>query len=160
MEMENANIYLSDPQHVAQLLERAADALVGEHGSANGQLHASTLADDGDASEVNESVVESSIESDDAWLVITVELGDSTRDIEVCYGDNPKLLAEKFCREEHLGMDAVPNIATYIAQHIEEEQAQMDMIEHIGDEDNDEDEDEEDVGHFDDSTSLLPEIPR
>ena len=73
---------------------------------------------------------QSSISSNDAWLVITVELekGES-RDIEVRYGDNPTLLATNFCLQEGLSSEAVPSIANYIADHIAEEQAQMDMIE-------------------------------
>ena len=62
--------------------------------------------------------------------MITVELekGES-RDIEVRYGDNPTLLATNFCLQEGLSSEAVPSIANYIADHIAEEQAQMDMIE-------------------------------
>ena len=57
-----------------------------------------------------------------------LEKGES-RDIEVRYGDNPTLLATNFCLQEGLSSEAVPSIANYIADHIAEEQAQMDMIE-------------------------------
>ena len=69
----------------------------------------------------------SSIGSTDAWLVISVDLGDDrgSSDIEVRYGDNPRKLAEAFCTRENLPAETIENVADYIASHIEEEQASM-----------------------------------
>ena len=72
-----------------------------------------------------------SIGSEDAWLVITVELGGGggTRDIEVRYGDDAHRLAVNFCRQEGLSDAAVPSMAEYIKDHIEEEQASIEATE-------------------------------
>ena len=135
-------ISLSDPRHAAQLSDASSAASPGGRSTT--------------------SQVQSSIASDDAWLVITVELGGgiTSRDIEVRYGDDPKVLADKFCADEGLGTDAAPAIADYIAQHIEEEQAQMDMIENGDEEEEEEEDEEEEVGEFDEKHAFSTSVPR